>query len=152
MPDHVVKRIDDMEAIAFGSFKRARAELGITSFGLQVMDLPPNNDLYPEHDHAEDGQEEVYVALSGSADLEVDGERHRLDPETMISVGPAARRRITTGDESLRLLIIGNAPGKLYEAPEQTELGGPDPFEERIQKLLEEREAEERGAKAPGAA
>jgi uncharacterized cupin superfamily protein len=148
MPDPVIKRIDDMEAIAFGSFKRARAELGITSFGIQVMDLPPDNDLYPEHDHAADGQEEVYVALSGSADVEVEGERHRLDPETMISVPAEARRRIFTKDEPLRLLIVGNAPGKTYEAPELTELGGPDPFEERIRKALAEREAAE--AKAAG--
>jgi mannose-6-phosphate isomerase-like protein (cupin superfamily) len=143
MQGHTVKRIDDMEAIAFGSYKRARAELGVTSFGMQVMDLPANNDLYPEHDHSHDGQEEVYVALSGSGDVEIDGERHRLDPETMISVGPDATRRIFTNEEPLRLLIIGNAPGRGYEAPEQTELGGPDPFTERIQKLLEERQAAE---------
>ena len=143
MQGHTVKRIDDMEAIAFGSFKRARAELGVTSFGMQVMDLPPDNDLYPEHDHADDGQEEVYVALSGSADIEIDGERHRLDTETMVSVGPEATRRLFTNDEPLRVLIIGNVPGRDYEAPEQTELGGPDPFSERIQKLLEEREAAE---------
>jgi uncharacterized cupin superfamily protein len=143
MQGHTVKRIDDMEAIAFGSFKRARAELGVTSFGLQVMDLPPNNDLYPEHDHADDGQEEVYVALSGSGDLEIDGERHQIDTETMISVAPEATRRVFTNDEALRLLIIGNAPGRDYEAPEQTELGGPDPFSERIQKLVEERQAAE---------
>jgi uncharacterized cupin superfamily protein len=143
MQGHTVKRIDDMEAIAFGSYKRARAELGISSFGMQVMDLPPNNDLYPEHDHADDGQEEVYVALSGSGDIEMDGERHRLDTETMISVGPEVTRRVFTNDEPLRLLIIGNAPGRDYEAPEQTELGGPDPFTERIQKLVEERQAAE---------
>ena len=143
MQGHTVKRIDDMEAIAFGSFKRARAELGVTSFGMQVMDLPPNNDLYPEHDHAHDGQEEVYVALSGSGDLEIGGERHRLDTETMISVAPEATRRIFTNEEPLRLLIIANAPGRDYEAPEQTELGGPDPFTERIQKLVEERQAAE---------
>src|SRR5215213_4968083 len=124
-----------MEAIAFGSYKRARAELGVSSFGMQVMDLPPNNDLYPEHDHADDGQEEVYVALSGSADI-----------ETMIKIGPGVTRRVFTNDEPLRLLIIGSAPGKLYEAPEQTELGGPDPFAERIQRALEEREAAEQGA------
>ena len=141
MSGHVIKRIDDMEAIAFGSYKRARAELGVSSFGMQVMDLPPNNDLYPEHDHADDGQEEVYVALSGSADIEIEGERHRLDTETMIKIGPGVTRRVFTNDEPLRLLIIGSAPGKLYEAPEQTELGGPDPFAERIQRALEERGA-----------
>ena len=41
---------------------------------MNVIDMPPDNDPYPEHDHAEDGQEEVYVTLSGSAELEVEGE------------------------------------------------------------------------------
>lgn len=139
MPGYEIKRIDDMEAIAFGSFKRARAELGISSFGLQVMDLPPNNDLYPEHDHADDGQEEVYVALRGSGEVEIDGERHRLDPETMISVQPGTRRKVYTGEEALRLLIVGNAPGKHYEPPDNTKLGEPDTFAEGIVEQLEAR-------------
>jgi mannose-6-phosphate isomerase-like protein (cupin superfamily) len=128
MPGHSIKRIDDMEAIAFGSFKRARAELGVTSFGMQVMDLPANNDLYPEHDHADDGMEEVYVALRGSGEIEIEGERHRIDPETMVLVSAGTTRKVYTGDESLRLLIIGGMPGKLYEAPEISELGARDTF------------------------
>ena len=145
MPGHEIKRIDDMEAIAYGSFKRARAELGVTSFGLQVMDLPPNNDLYPEHDHADDGQEEVYFTLSGAAEIEIDGERHPLDSESMIRVSSGTARKVWTGDEAIRLVIIGGAPGRSYEAPENTELGGPDPFEERIRRALEERAAQGAG-------
>ena len=141
MPAHEIKRIDDMEAIAFGSFKRARAELGVTSFGLAVMDLPPNNELYPEHDHADDGQEEVYFTLRGTAELEIEGERHPLDSESMIRVGPGVRRKVWTGDEAIRLVIVGAAPGRPYEAPELSELGAADPFEERIRRALEEREA-----------
>ena len=53
MSDYTVKRIDEMEGYYLGAMKRARAELGVTSFGLQVMDLPPNLEAYPEHDHAE---------------------------------------------------------------------------------------------------
>src|ERR1700744_5014773 len=62
--DFTVKRIDEMEAIYGGAFKRARAELGVESFGMQVIEMPPGSELYPEHDHAGDGQEEVYVVLS----------------------------------------------------------------------------------------
>ena len=40
MSDYTVKRIDEMEAYYLGAMKRARAELGVTAFGLQVMDLP----------------------------------------------------------------------------------------------------------------
>lgn len=137
MPKYEIKRIDDMESIALGSFKRARAELGISSFGMQVMDLPPNNDLYPEHDHADDGQEEVYVALKGSGELEIEGERHTLDPDTMISVQSGVTRKLWTGDDALRVLIVGGAPGKAYEAPEVSKLGSPDEFTEGIIEQLE---------------
>jgi hypothetical protein len=126
--DYAVKRIDDMEAIYGGGFKRARAELGVTSFGLQVMDIPGGYDDYPEHDHAEDGQEEVYLALRGSAEIEIDGERHPLDPDTMVRVSAGTNRKIWPGEAGVRLLALGGVPGKLYEAPEISELGAPDPM------------------------
>ncbi len=127
MADYAVKRIDEMEAIYAGAFKRARAELGIGSFGLQVIDMPPNAEQYPEHDHAEDGQEEVYIALKGSGEFEIDGERHPIDPETMVRVSSGTSRKLWPGDDGIRVLVIGGVPGKAYEAPEVTELGSPDP-------------------------
>ena len=128
MTDYAVKRIDEMEAIYGRAFKRARAELGVNAFGIQVLDFPANATQYPEHDHAEDGQEEVYVALRGSGEIEIEGERHTLDSETMVRVSPGVKRKIWTGDEELRLLAIGGVPGAGYEAPELTELGAPDPL------------------------
>ena len=65
MGDYTAKRVDDMEAVYRGGFKRARAELGVKAFGMQVLDMPALLEAYPEHDHAESGQEEVYVVLRG---------------------------------------------------------------------------------------
>jgi quercetin dioxygenase-like cupin family protein len=129
MANYTVKKIDDMEAIYGGAFKRARAELGVESFGMAVMDLPPNiGDQYPEHDHAGDGQEEVYMPLSGQVEVEVEGERVALEPGMMVRVGPGVKRRIRTGSEPCRLLALGGAPGKAYEPPEFSILGSPDPL------------------------
>jgi mannose-6-phosphate isomerase-like protein (cupin superfamily) len=130
MPDYAVKKIDDMEAMYLGAFKRARAELGIESFGLGIMDLPPNLDQYPEHDHSEDGQEEVYVTLSGQCEIEIDGETHTLEPNTVVMVGPGVKRKIRTGSEPVRLLAIGGVPGKPYSAPDMSQLGAPDPMQQ----------------------
>jgi hypothetical protein len=47
MPDVTVKSIDDMEAIYGGLARRARAELGVTAWGMQVFTLPPDWDGYP---------------------------------------------------------------------------------------------------------
>ena len=128
MGDYTAKRIDDMEAVFRGGFKRARAELGVESFGMQVLDMPPNLDAYPEHDHAESGQEEVFVVLRGAGDIEVDGERLPLDPDTMVRVGPSARRKFWPGDQGMRVLALGGVPGQAYEAPDVTKLGEPDPL------------------------
>ncbi|HEY2603871.1 MAG TPA: cupin domain-containing protein [Thermoleophilaceae bacterium] len=128
MPDYTFKRIDDMYSTYLGGMKHARAELGVTSFGMQVIDLPPNLDGYPEHDHAETGQEEVYVVLSGAVDLTVDGETVRLEEGTMARVGPEARRQLVTTDSPVRILALGGVPGKPYETLPNTEVGFPDPL------------------------
>ncbi len=129
MSDCTIKQIDEMEGIFRGGFKLARAELGVTAFGLQVLDLPPNvGDRYPEHDHANDGQEEVYVVLRGSGEIEIEGERHPLDTETMARVGPGVKRKLFAGPEGIRILALGGVAGQPYEAPDVTKLGEPDPL------------------------
>jgi mannose-6-phosphate isomerase-like protein (cupin superfamily) len=128
VPDFTIKRIDEMEAVFAGAYKRARAELGVEAFGMQVIDMPPNVDQYPEHDHVEDGQEEVYLPLRGSGEIDIEGERHPLEVDTMVRVGPGAKRKIYTGDEPLRVLCLGGVAGKAYEAPEVSKLGSPDPL------------------------
>jgi hypothetical protein len=128
MGDYAVKKIDDMEAVYLGAFKRVRAELGVESFGIQLIDLPPNFENYPEHDHAEDGQEEVFVAMRGGGEIEIEGERFPLDQDHIARVASGVKRKVWPGDDGLRMLIIGGVPGGTYEAPEISMLGVPDPM------------------------
>ena len=128
MPDFSVKRIDDMQAHARGSFKPARAELGVTSFGIQVIDMPPGIEAYPEHDHAHDGQEEVYLVIRGGGEIDIEGERHPLDRDTMVRVAAGTKRKLNPGDEGIRCVVVGGVPGSAYEVRDFTELGAPDPF------------------------
>jgi mannose-6-phosphate isomerase-like protein (cupin superfamily) len=123
MPDVVVKRVEEFDSPNGGGFCRARASLGVTSFGMQVENFPPHFEHFPEHDHAADGQEEVYTALSGSATLHVEGKTFRLEPGVFARVGPGVKRKITTGDEAVRLLAIGATPGQPYSPPAFTEEG-----------------------------
>jgi mannose-6-phosphate isomerase-like protein (cupin superfamily) len=124
MSDYTTKQINQMEAAFGGGMKKARAELGVASFGMQVIDLPPNYTDYPEHDHESDGQEEVYSVMRGSGELEIEGERIALTPEVLVRVGPDTKRKIYSGPEGLRLLALGGTPGVAYEASEFTELTG----------------------------
>ena len=128
MPDYAVKRIDEMDAALFGSFKRARAELGVESFGMQVIDLPPNFDRYPAHDHSESGQEEVFVVLRGGGEIEIGAERVALAGDSIVRVGPEETRKVVSGPQGIRLLALGGTPGQVYEAPDLTQLGAPDPM------------------------
>ena len=128
MSTHTVKKIDEMEAVFRGAFKRARAELGVESFSMQVIDLPPSYENYPEHDHAEDGQEEVFVALRGGGEIEIAGERYPLDSDHMARVASGTMRKVLPGPDGLRLLVLGGVPGQAYEASEVSKLGVPDPM------------------------
>lgn len=128
MAEATVKRIEDFEGMHGGAFKRVRAGLGVESFGLSVIDFPPNFSDYPEHDHSHDGQEEVYTALSGSATLTIDGADHLLEPGVFARVPAGVSRKIVTGESPVRILAIGGAPGRLYEAPEVSKEGSADPL------------------------
>ena len=128
MSTHTVKRIDDMEAVFGGAFKRARAELEVESFGMQIIDMPGGYDGYPEHDHSEDGQEEVYLTLRGSGEIEIEGERFPLDEDHVARVGPGVKRKVWPGGDGIRILVIGGKVGEAYEAPDVTKLGEPDPM------------------------
>jgi len=124
MADYTAKQIDDMESAFGGGFVKVRAELGITSFGVQIIRLPPQSSDYPEHDHAEDGQEEVYVALSGSGSIDIEGERVELGKSVLVRIGAATKRKVYSGPEGLVMLIIGGAPGELYKIKPFSELTG----------------------------
>ena len=128
MSTHTVKRIDEMEAVYLGAFKRARAELGVESFGMSVIDLPPNFENYPEHDHEGDGQEEVFVTLRGGGEIEIAGERFPLDPDHLARVAAGTKRKVWPGPDGVRILVVGGVPGGEYEAPDNSKLGEPDPM------------------------
>jgi uncharacterized cupin superfamily protein len=122
MSDYTAKRISDMQAGFGGGFVKARAELGVTAFGMQVIQLPPGYEDYPEHDHAESGQEEVFVTLSGSGSIEIEGERVEMEPETLIRVAADVKRKVFAGPQGLRMLVVGGCPGEAYKIVPATEL------------------------------
>jgi hypothetical protein len=125
MADYTAKRIDEMQASFGGGFVKARAELGVSAFGMQVIQLPPNFTEYPEHDHSESGQEEAFLAIGGSGWMDIEGERVDLDGATFVRVGPDTKRKIYSGADGLRVLAIGGAPGHAYKPPPTTELDPP---------------------------
>ena len=113
MPDVTYKKFEDLDAYQ-GTGRRqflyAGKSVGVTAWKMNVLDLPPNWDGYPDHDHAKDGQEEAYVTLKGSAELTADGESWSLTPGTIVRVGAHQKRKITPGPEGATILAIGGTP------------------------------------------
>jgi quercetin dioxygenase-like cupin family protein len=133
MADVTVKRLEDFEGIFGGGMRRVRAGLGVTSFGIQVIELPPDFSMYPTHNHSHDEQEEVYLALGGRATLQVADEEFELEPGVFARVGPGQKRKLVTTAEGARILCLGGTPGRAYEPPAWTEEGGaPPPMPEKV--------------------
>jgi mannose-6-phosphate isomerase-like protein (cupin superfamily) len=124
MADYSAKRISDMETKYGGGFVLARAELGATAFGFQVIQMPPDFSDYPDHDHAETNQEEVFAVLGGSGWMEIEGERVEMEPEMLIRVGATTKRKVIAGPQGIRMLVIGGSPGEAYTINPETELTG----------------------------
>ena len=131
MADVTVAVFEEMDPIYDGLARRARATLGVTSFGMQVMTLPANWDGYPDHRHDADvedaNQEEVYIPIEGFATLRAGEERFELRPGMMVRVGPEQLRQILPGPSGVRFVALGGVPGTFTPSP-WTELGGPPPM------------------------
>ena len=113
MADVTKKRIDELEGF-HGQFLYAGKALGVSAWGMNVLKLPASWDGYPDHDHAKDGQEEVYVVLEGEARLDAGGTTYDLEPGMLVRVGPQQRRKIVPGARGVTILALGGTPGKAF--------------------------------------
>jgi len=89
-------------------FLSLRRDLGVTSFGLNQILLRPGQ-RGRIHRHA--AQEEVYLVLSGTLTLRVEGEARELRQGELARVAPAVRRQLANRDptEAVLLLALGGA-------------------------------------------
>jgi len=115
MADVTIKRFDELESYkGEGRFSYAAKTLGVSAWGMNVLRFPAGWGEYPEHDHAADGQEEVYVVLEGSATLRAGDETFTLERGVLARVGPAQKRKLVPGPNGVTVLAIGGTPGKAY--------------------------------------
>ena len=108
--------IDDLPDRWDGFMRMVRSGLGLTAFGVNIMNLPPDYTTR-SHDESGSGQEELYVRLAGAGWVVLDdsGERLPLDEEHVAAVGPGTSRSLSSGPEGLRVLCVGSTPGSVYE-------------------------------------
>ena len=106
-------------------FVRLRAELGVTSFGMNQIVLRPGQ---RGRIHRHERQEEVYLVLEGTLTLFVEGDERTLERGVLIRVAPGVRRQLVNrGPGALHLLALGAAgehagrDGAAYESWDATE-------------------------------
>lgn len=131
MADVIHKKVEEIESIGGLPgirMHRVAADLDVGAFGISIVEMEPNADAYPTHDHSPEGlggemfakrpqqlnQEEVYIALRGSGTLEADGESYPLDQDHVARVAPEVQRKIVAGPQGLRLLALGGTVGQAY--------------------------------------
>ena len=125
MADYTVKRIDEMEAGFGGGFVKVRAELGVTAFGMQLIQLPPDYPDYPEHDHAETARRRSIVALDGSGQIDIEGERVELDAgRVRARRRPAPSARCSRAPRGCAMLVDRRASRRGVRDRPATELTG----------------------------
>ncbi len=116
----LVKHVSDIPAYAGEHaipgirFRPARQGMEISAWGMNVIEFDPGTEGYPQHDHAHDGQEELYVVLEGSLVMEAEGTERVLRRGDMVRVTPDVTRRFVTRDEGATLMALGGTPGAAY--------------------------------------
>ena len=92
-----------------GRRKPVGRTLEVRAFGINQFDSSAGQAGF-EHDEAESGQEEVYVALAGSGVIRIGGESIPLAPGRYVLVPPGATRQVIAGDAGLSYLVVGAVP------------------------------------------
>ena len=112
-------------------FQGLRRELGVESFGMNLIRLAPGQ---RGRIHRHERQEEVYLVLEGTLTLEVEGDAHELARHQLARVAPDVRRRLANlHREPLAVLALGGAhahegrDGRAWSAWDEGGPGRPPP-------------------------
>jgi hypothetical protein len=99
-----------------GAVRKVRRALGARAFGFNYFTLGPGI-VGREHDHAEQGQEEVYFVVKGSGTMRVDDDDVELRPGVFLRVDGTSTRCPTAGPDGLEFVTFGRPVEGDYEPP-----------------------------------
>src|SRR4051794_21327240 len=98
-----------------GDWLLARRSLGVSAFGMNMVDIQPGEQI-PEHDETGRDQEEVFVVLAGEPTIVIGGDRHDLGGGPLARLAPPLPRRVVNrGSRPARLLIVSAPRTSGYE-------------------------------------
>lgn len=105
---HAFSTLDELGE-SYG-FRKIRAPLGVTAFGVNAIVYPP---AYVGFHHFHDTQDELYFVHSGTARFEVDGEERILGAGGLCHVESTTPRKVSNAsdEDDLVLLVVGGKDG-----------------------------------------
>lgn len=90
-------------------FRKIRAALGVTAFGINALVLPPGHDGFL---HYHDVQDELYFVHRGRISVEVDGETVELGEGGLLHVASTTPRKLSNPfAEEAVVLALGGKDG-----------------------------------------
>ena len=90
-------------------FRKVRAALGVTAFGVNGIVFPPR---YEGPNHFHDTQDELYFVHRGTATFTFDGKEHEVGEGGLVHVESTTHRQISNRtDGELVLLVVGGKGG-----------------------------------------
>ena len=117
MAGFVVKHVDQLEH-PWPKWILCRKSLGVGSFGINVAELQPGEQI-PEHNETQRDQEEVFLTLTGSPSVVIDGNEHQAPEGTFVRLDPEPKRYVVNnGDTVARVLIVSAPTSSGYEPME----------------------------------
>ncbi|MFN8159924.1 MAG: cupin domain-containing protein [Solirubrobacterales bacterium] len=104
-----------MEGSGGSTWMLARRSLGVSSFGMNMVEIAPGGQI-PEHDETERDQEEVFVVWEGDATAVIDGADHPAPRGSFVRLDPDTRRTIRNdGASPVRILAVSAPRSSGYE-------------------------------------
>ncbi len=92
-----------------GNWLLARRTLGLSAFGMNLVEIPPGGSI-PEHDERDRDQEEVFLALGGSPAMVVEGEEIAFPQGTLARLDPDVTRTVVNRGDGPATVLICSAP------------------------------------------
>jgi uncharacterized cupin superfamily protein len=108
MSGFTIKHDEELER-DFGKWVLVRRSLGVASFGINAVELPPGESI-PEHDETGRGHEEVFLVLEGAPTMVVEGVDYPLRAGSFVRLDPEPTRTVRNDGETVARVLIVSAP------------------------------------------
>ena len=118
MADVTVKRTEDFESTFAGRMLKARAGLGVSSFGMQILRLPPNATAIPSTTTPRAARRRSTSCSRARRRCSAGGEEHALEPGVFARVGAERDPQAASPATSRAVVLaLGGVPARRSSRP-----------------------------------